>query len=157
MNIKITKTIGGERLVQAGGDADEKDQVGQAEGEGEEEETNTFEKLTAALEEISEKFSLDIEKVRDHFQRCCCDFGALEDYLKTGQSERYWDPLQDLALRQDEDSLEYNYLLGLKGEEEIERRKNFLNNVVDEEEEEDIDVGEIQEGIEDDIEIGEDQ
>jgi hypothetical protein len=38
-----------------------------------------------------------------------------------------WNPIEDMTLRQPADSLEYKYLVQIKGVEEINRRKTFLS------------------------------
>jgi hypothetical protein len=74
----------------------------------------------------------------------CCDLWALEDHLENGTKENLWNPLEDMALKLEPDTIEYKYLLSTKGQEKMDRRTKFLQDEEDanepEEESEEIEI-----------------
>ena len=58
------------------------------------------------------------------------DLKLLEKYFK-GENVTLWNYLEDIALEKPETSHEYQWLLDLKGADEIEKRKKFLISVGD--------------------------
>ena len=85
-----------------------------------------MEKMKVRLEEISTTFSIEMENLNRFFQMASCDFSVLEAYLSTKNKELLWNPLEDHALNLEDDSVEFQYLLEIKGEEAIEARRKFL-------------------------------
>ena len=61
------------------------------------------------------------------FLRVCGDLQAVEAALQ-GRTNDYveWNYLEDLALTKPPESTEYSWLLKLKGQAEIEKRRKFL-------------------------------
>lgn len=56
----------------------------------------------------------------------------MEKFLK-GENVSLWNYLEDSALEKQEDSEEYQFLLQMKGKDEVEKRKKFLISVGEEE------------------------
>jgi len=66
---------------------------------------------------IGEKFDIEYQELTKIFESTCCDFGALEQYLEHKDQSQIWNPLEDMALKLDADSVEYQYLLSTKGQD----------------------------------------
>lgn len=98
------------------------------EEEGEEgEEEKSFVEISQQLSTIAEKYNRDLEEVNKIFTQVSCNYGDLEQYLITNESQLLWNPLEDYALMNlDEESIEYQYLLSIKGQDKIDERKKFL-------------------------------
>ncbi|MBK8156740.1 MAG: hypothetical protein IPK55_12450 [Streptococcus sp.] len=60
------------------------------------------------------------------------DLLIMEKFLK-GENVSLWNYLEDSALEKQEDSEEYQFLLQMKGKDEVEKRKKFLISVGEEE------------------------
>jgi len=82
-----------------------------------------FQKLNKQLEDIAIRFDLDHDELIRLFEATCCDFGALEEYLMNNNTERFWNPLEDMAIWLEKNTVEYKYLLDTKGKLEIARRR----------------------------------
>ena len=153
-SLKVTKTIGEERKVEIEVEVEEdpndqiKDEIeeeveNQASGdivevvedaempveeEGEEgEEEKSFVEISQQLTTIAEKYGKDLEEVNKIFTQVSCNYGDLEQYLITNESNLLWNPLEDYALMNlDEETIEFQYLISVKGQDKIDERKKFL-------------------------------
>lgn len=98
------------------------------EGGEEGEEEQTFLSITNQINTVAEKFEKTPEEVMIYFQQASCNFATLEEFLQTSNKELLWNPLEDYALKLDENSVEYQYLLSIKGQEKIDERIKFLES-----------------------------
>ena len=158
-NIQVSKSIGQRRKVLKKEDSAKEEQPEEEqkeaeqtsarpeneENEEEEESEGSFKKLTDALEEIGKKYDIEYQELTRIFETTCCDFNALELFLEHKDRTQIWNPLEDMALKLDHDSIEYQYLLNTKGQERIDQRVKFLNDREDEEPESSMDIEIVQE------------
>lgn len=125
MNVQISKEAFGKREVVVNGElpAEESDEEQQKA------------KLQEILERLSKEKDINLEELRETFQQCNCNVAVLEDYLTTKDKSLLWNPIEDLALKQEPDTAEYQYLLTYKGEDACNERREFLGIDDDDEEE----------------------
>lgn len=116
-NIRVRKEFGKERSVS------QVEEKKEGESQEEEDDEDQFQVLTHNLQNVAEQHDLDYDDVTKLFERCCCDFSALETFFTDKSVPSYWNPLEDMALGLESDSPEYEYLVEVKGEEEIEKRR----------------------------------
>jgi hypothetical protein len=88
-------------------------------------EEGMFERLRMDLQRIGQDYGVDEEIVNETFFQVSCNKSKLIEVLK-GQNFTKWNELEDMALTMDPNSVQYKYLLKVKGTDEIIRRKKFL-------------------------------
>lgn len=60
------------------------------------------------------------------FYTVSCDWDRLEKVLQDSAEQLQWTVLEDLAVRDERDSEAYRHVVQQKGEQEVEKRRFFL-------------------------------
>lgn len=89
-------------------------------------EEGMFRRLQMDLQIIGKEYGVEDEQVNEIYFQVSCSKAKLIETLK-GKSFTKWTELEDYGLEKGTESIEYKYLLKLKGYEEIIRRKKFLS------------------------------
>jgi len=74
---------------------------------------------------LGEKYKKDVDEVHKMFFEVNCDRNALIKRLE-GEQVTQWTVLEDLALQDKPENQSYLYVAREKGENEVEKRKRFL-------------------------------
>ena len=85
-----------------------------------------FFRLQLELQSMAQEYGVSDEEINEYFVQVSCSKTKLIELLK-GENFTRWTELEDLALRKEETSVEFKYLLKSKGMDEIKRRKKFLS------------------------------
>ena len=85
----------------------------------------TYYTLNDKLEEISHKYNKPFKEVCTKFGEMSGDIDSLEKYIN-GEKVVIWSEFEDMALLHMDDKEVYDYLLQTKGENEIKKRKSYL-------------------------------
>jgi hypothetical protein len=88
-------------------------------------EEGRWKRLMSDIEVISQEFGVELDDCLEIFESVSCSKKHLKMHLAK-QSYTSWNSLDDMGLKY-ESSLEYELLVKVKGIEEVERRKKFLN------------------------------
>ena len=91
--------------------------------------SSEFDALQNRLNELQQKYNKGIDEIHNLFMEASCDVDRLEAFLegKLQSDLHMWTILEDFALNKDKDSPEYQHLLKVKGQDEINKRLEFLN------------------------------
>lgn len=78
--------------------------------------------------DLAEKYKRNVDDVHQLFFQVSCDRDRLVKILEGGQKTGggKWELLEDLAIKDDPRSDSYKYVAESKGEEEVRKRKRFL-------------------------------
>ena len=87
-------------------------------------EEGRYRRLIKELEQMSNQYGLEMGELMEKFESVSCSKSHLKKLLEK-ESFTIWSAMDDLGL-QNVDSPEYEHLLKMKGQEEVERRKTFL-------------------------------
>lgn len=87
-------------------------------------EHGIFKRLMCELETTAKQYGRDIDDVLKLFEEVNCSKAALKKALE-GSEYVKWTELEDMALHNEKDD-QIEYLLRTKGQEEVEKRRNFL-------------------------------
>ena len=94
-----------------------------------EEEEALFSHLIEIFKEISKKYNKNFAQIGEVFIKVSGNVKALYEYFE-GKKVVEWTSLEDMALKKATNSIEYQCLLKTKGPQEIEIRKAFLSDYV---------------------------
>lgn len=100
-----------------------------------------FALMAMKMMELAKKYHRKLEDMHSLFFMMSCDFQLLEQMLEaqanesmpTGQQQieqlakMQWKVLEDLAVKDDKESEAYKHLVELRGQGEVERRRQFLS------------------------------
>ena len=92
-------------------------------------EEGMFRRLQMDLQIIGKEYGVEDEQVNEIYFQISCSKAKLIETLK-GKSFTKQTELDDYGLEKGTESIEYKYLLKLKGYEEIIRRKKFLSFLI---------------------------
>ena len=83
--------------------------------------------LIEELNKLAKAYKRSLPAIHEEFQQVNGNIKELENKLK-GEKVVEWNPLEDYALNHPEDKKMYEHLIKMKGEEQIEKRRNYLNS-----------------------------
>ena len=75
--------------------------------------------------QLAAKYKRDVDEIHKLFFEVSCDREKLVKILE-GKNVDRWSLLEDLALEGDPNTEGFRYVKNLKGEQEVERRRQFL-------------------------------
>lgn len=88
------------------------------------EEVAYFQEITEQLEELCDTYNKGMEEIHTLWMENCCDLEDLKKML-AGETKR-WTVLEDLAVQSDPGSQEFGAVKSHRGEEQVLKRKQFL-------------------------------
>ena len=89
-------------------------------------EVSSFVELAQDMMVIACKYEFEVEEVHKLYYSVSCDRNKLIGHLNGDKSVQLWSELEDLALRDQNRGLMYIHVVKLKGEDEVQERKRFL-------------------------------
>ena len=101
--------------------------------------TNFFNFLKEELESVAKHYRKSIDEVHTKFMEVSCDFGVLKYILEQEKvhndiktSSKYsWNGLEDLAVQESKNSIQFKGLAMEKTKYEIKKRQEFLKTLKD--------------------------
>ena len=85
-----------------------------------------FSLMAIKMMNLSSKYGRKLEDLHDMFYTVSCDWDRLEKVLQDSAEQLQWTVLEDLAVRDERDSEAYRHVVESKGQEEVEKRRFFL-------------------------------
>lgn len=94
--------------------------------EKDEEDIETYKLLNIKLEDMCKKYNKTFEEIIKILEQVSGDTRELEKYLKGNKIAALWTELEDISLRQPEQSEVYKFLERTKGKDAIKKRKIYF-------------------------------
>lgn len=86
---------------------------------------NLFREINAELDALGKEYGYSMEEIHTFWMEAWCDIDELKKVLK-GDKKRQWTTFEDFALQSEPGSQEYEYIKKFKDENEIKKRRKFL-------------------------------
>ena len=117
----LIETVQSEGLIVYKRDDEEKRAISITDGE-----VAFFALLASDLLDLAEKYKRDVDDVHRMFFEVSCDRDKLVKLLEGKQSVQKWEQIEDLAVKDCQDSMAYKYVMQKRGENEVAKRRRFL-------------------------------
>ena len=85
-----------------------------------------FALLASDMLDLAEKYKRDVDDVHRLFFEVSCDREKLVKLLEGKQNVQKWEQIEDLAVKDGQDSMAYKYVMQKRGENEVTKRRRFL-------------------------------
>lgn len=89
------------------------------------EQNQFFEKLSKELKDLSKEYNKDIDQLHLLFMEVSCDLGELKSLLRGEKTTRFT-MLEDLALQNEPDSIEFKHISNKYLDHQVQKRRKFL-------------------------------
>ncbi len=117
----LLETVQNEGLIVYKRDDEEKRQIAVTDGE-----VAFFALLASDMLDLAEKYKRDVDDVHRLFFEVSCDREKLVKLLEGKQNVQKWEQIEDLAVKDGQDSMAYKYVMQKRGENEVTKRRRFL-------------------------------
>lgn len=117
----LLETVQSEGLIVYKRDDEEKRQIAVTEGE-----VAFFALLASDMLDLAEKYKRDVDDVHRLFFEVSCDRERLVRLLEGKQNVQKWEQIEDLAVKDGQESMAYKYVMQKRGENEVAKRRQFL-------------------------------
>lgn len=117
----LLETVQNEGLIVYKRDDEEKRQIAVTDGE-----VAFFALLASDMLDLAEKYKRDVDDVHRLFFEVSCDREKLVKLLEGKQNVQKWEQIEDLAVKDGQDSMAYKYVMQKRGENEVTNRRRFL-------------------------------
>ena len=117
----LIETVQSEGLIVYKRDDEEKRAISITDGE-----VAFFALLASDMLDLAEKYKRDVDDVHRMFFEVSCDRDKLVKLLEGKQSVQKWEQIEDLAVKDCQDSMAYKYVMQKRGENEVAKRRRFL-------------------------------
>lgn len=117
----LLDTVQSENLIVYKRDDEEKRAVAVTDGE-----VAFFALLASDMLDLAEKYKRDVDDVHRMFFEVSCDRDKLIKLLEGKQTVQKWEQIEDLAVKDNPDSMAYKYVMQKRGENEVAKRRHFL-------------------------------
>lgn len=121
---QLLEAVTNEGLIVYRRDDEEKRQVAVTEGD-----VAFFALLAADMLDLAEKYKRDVDEVHRMFFEVSCDRDRLIKLLEganLGSAQSKWEQIEDLAVKDQPESMAYKYVMQKRGDKEVAKRRNFL-------------------------------
>lgn len=89
------------------------------------EQNQFFEKLSKELRDLAKEYNKDIDQLHLLFMEVSCDLGELKSLLRGEKASRFT-MLEDLALQNEPDSIEFKHINNKYLDHQVQKRRKFL-------------------------------